>query len=234
MNPNRTELEKTLPSASQYLCQHLQQGLRRAGMNPSDADIILISRLVSDYFVNSEHGKHTALKLLNAEITDASYTKTYYPEGYYGNDAKAISYKDLKEYRGWIYKGKQGVPYNKVDIADRSPLKACEACGGMFPDGYCAQVIKTYNNGKEYMETRCNHCRAHSDEPRVRDTATITVCNKCVKTGCQYHPNKNKPYVADKHNLPASHRAAALLTGPTTAPTQPLVVPPGWDASVFG
>lgn len=231
MNQNRIEMEKTLPSASQYLCQHIQQGLARAGVSANQNDVILIARLVSDYFVNSEHGKHTALRLLNAEVTDASYTKTYYPEGYYGNDAKAISFKDLKEYRGWIYKNKIGVPFNKVDISDRAPLQACEACGGMFPPDFCTATVKTYNNGKEYLETRCNHCRAHSDEARVRETAAINTCHKCVKTGCQYHPNKNKPVVMN-NNFQASQRAAQVVASLPQPPTKE-VVPPGWDTSAL-
>lgn len=146
-------------------------------------------RSTIDYLSNTGEGKRVMLKLLKADIQEGCYTKQYYQAGGFGDPEKALDYRGIVEYKGWIYRGK-AVPHNAVEVIESAEKIACDHCGGLFPKSYCAQTTRVISNGREYLENICNHCRLHSDDLKVRDTANSKTCTECKITTCQFHPSK--------------------------------------------
>jgi hypothetical protein len=194
MTFRRRELEQTLPEANQQLCQYLWQLCNEAGAQISNSDLLFVGRIVADFLKNTENGKHMALTAVGADVRPASILKSYFQSGYLGDDTKKIDPRDLKEYRGFVYKGKYGVPYHQVDIDDREDADACDSCGMRFPVGYCLKPIEVKRaDGKGAVESRCNHCRLSSEHQNVRDSASSKTCTFCEKRKCEFHPNYKPP-----------------------------------------
>lgn len=192
----RIEVEKYLPEGSQYLCQHLWNKFAEAGIQISQDDIVFISRCVSDYIKNTQNGKHTALKLLNADLNNLSPLNTYYPEGHFGDDRRKIPAKDLVEFKGYIYQQSKSIPHHCVEVDDREDSVMCDKCGGKYPFGYCATEIEMEGPGQGFI-TVCNHCKTNSENPRLRSHGDVKKCDLCPKKTCEFHPKHfhtiNKP-----------------------------------------
>lgn len=222
MNYRRVEMEKKLPEASQYLCDFLKANLREAGIGAGDQDILFIGKLVSEYMLKTAPGKRTALKFLSASIKPASALKTYYRAGFFGDEAQRIPAAHLQEFRGWLYKDSLSVAFDKVEIEDKEDATVCESCGGRFPVDYCAIKLEMPKpNGTTRVEFICNHCRYHSDNPKVRDTGDQKTCAGCEKKICEFHP--------EHLNAPIGRSVMALP--PPRQHTTPVNValPPGWE-----
>lgn len=192
MNYQRRVMEATLPETSQYLCRHLWKKLHEAGISNIPAqDIEFIGRLVSDYFRNTAEGKITALKLLNAQVAGADYRNAYFPDGKAHDAANRIPHEDLMEYRGWIYKGSHSIPYNSVDVDQNGNLEACESTGILGPRDYCVKVVKVRGSGgRESLQSMSNYARLLSEDVDVRDTASMSKCERCFVKDCAYYPHK--------------------------------------------
>lgn len=166
---------------------------------PQNPNVQFIFKAFVDYLINSGDAKRVMLKLLNADVVEASYLKQYFPEGFYGEETKKLDYKGLVEYRGYIYKGKS-VAWRMIEVSEKPDLDRCEACNGNFPKVFCAQVIRS---GADKLSTLCNHCRLFSDDPRIRDSAIRKNCEECKVKTCQFNPKKNCPQKREEPPHPA-------------------------------
>lgn len=200
----RLEVTNKLPPAPQTMLEHSLSKCREAGFAVDSEDFKFIHRAVIDYLANTGEGKRVMLKILKASIAEAAYTKQYYQEGHRGDEEKQLDYRGLVEYKGWIYRGR-AVPHDAVDVWDKPDLESCDMCGGLFPRTHCVNTVKTFNNGKEYLENICNHCRLMFDDPKVRDTASRKTCETCVLVNCRYHPNKSAAAASVPSNTTPSH-----------------------------
>lgn len=239
MSIQRTEIEGALPPAPKTMLSHVHQLCIRAGVPITEASLLFAARAITQYLAETGEGKQVMLKLLNSTVVEGSYMKQYYPEGFFGEEAKKLDHRALIEYRGWIFKGK-AYPWQAVEIENRPDLEHCDGCGGKFPKAYCAKNVRVYSVGKERLDTLCNHCRLFSDDPKVRDTASQRVCGDCSATSCQFHPKKAQQIrtsqiaaqtaakKADEPPHPADDPTAQRLLPP---PTQ---VPPWYDDKRFG
>ena len=188
-SPRKQEMFNKLPPAPKTMLQHSADLCAQAGIALSEEDFYLLHRIVTDYLTKSpEAKKWVVAEILKATVTPATYTKQYYLEGHVGDEEKQLDYRELTEFKGWIYKGRSG-PYTAIDIYDKVDLEACEMCGGLFPRNHCVVTATTMNGGKEHLENMCNHCRLMYDSPKVRDTASHKTCETCVMTSCRYHPS---------------------------------------------
>lgn len=227
MNYRRQEMEKSLPEASQFLCKYLWQHLNEAGVRIPDEDILLIGRLVSAYVRDTDYGKKTFLKLLNAEVAQPSALKTYFKSGRPHDEQHRIKYSDLVEFKGWIYKGAVAIAHSKVDVDDREDAVVCDSCAGRFPADYCTKQVEVLKaSGQTREEVLCNYCRYHSENPRVRETGSASVCAACEKITCENHPRHAEP-MTDQN----TRHVVGLLqpgTGQNRIP-EGLPMPPGWE-----
>lgn len=188
-NSRWISLERELPSASPKFCAHLWNGLVAAGLRPDADEVKLIGQLVSHYIRDTQDGKETVFALLKTQVSSMSPLKTYFQSGHEGDQQYRIPATDLVEYRGYLHKRVKGVPHDMVSVIHKEELDGCDDCGALVPSDFCAKLVKTTQaNGKEHLQTVCNHCRAFSQDNRVRDEASKRVCVECPKLGCQHHP----------------------------------------------
>lgn len=190
MNVKMQKVAETLPPAPQTLLAHSWQKCLEAGINIPQEEFVFIHRAMIDYLNTTGEGKKVMLRILKADITEACYTKQYYQSGQVGDPEKALDYRGLIEYKGWVYRGK-AVPYSAVDIHDAMEKVHCDHCSGLFPKSYCNQTVRIVLGGKEYMENVCNHCRLFSEDPKVRETASSKTCGHCKVYTCSYNPERD-------------------------------------------
>jgi hypothetical protein len=207
----RRELDQTLPEASQYLCKYLWQMCQEGGVQISTQDLLFLGRSVTDYIRNTEQGKFTVFKILKTDFKPASNLKSYFQEGYLGDDARKINPQDLLEYHGYIFKRQHAIPYHSVDVDDREDNDVCDSCGTRTPVGYCLKPVEVLaKDGRFKVENRCNHCRFNSEQTSVRATGSSKTCDLCEKTTCEFHPKFVEKGVASPKQL--------SLTGKTADP----------------
>lgn len=218
MNTNRQNIEAKLPQIPQTLINHVTDLCKRAGVDigqvingvPQNPNVQFLFRSFVDYLTNSGDAKRVMLKLLRADVVEADYLKQYFPEGFYGEEAKKLDYRGLIEYRGYVYKGRS-VPWKMIEVSDKPDLERCEACSGNFPKTYCVQMVR---NGGDKLQTLCNHCRLFSDDSRTRDSAIRKNCEECKVKNCQFNPRKHYPAKMEEPPHPATvpmleHKPAA-------------------------
>lgn len=192
MNQNRQRMEAALPEASSNLCKFLWNKLAEAGVGVQQQDVVLIGRIVSDYFISTEEGKKTAIKFLKATVRPAPVEHAYYPAGNMRDSGKRLNTTELVEYRGWIYKGKHSAPYTSIDIDNNGGLEACETTGILGPKEYCIKTVKTYTrDGRDLLQNLSNYARLHSEDINIRSEAKFSTCRECKSLGCEYHPVKD-------------------------------------------
>lgn len=221
----RQDLEARLPNYSQFMRDHVWQMCQDARLDIRPNDFLLIMRMVASYF-QTERGMRTALTLLNSDIRPASTLKSYYKEGFRGDESERIPSGDLTEYRGWLVRrnGKvYAVKYSAIDVDDREDATICDACGARVPYDYCAKSVEAMKNGGYVKtETWCNHCRYNSEQPRIRETGSVVTCSKCEKTTCEFHPRHNEGLSG------STSVVAALPPGPSSGIPDNVPIPPGW------
>jgi len=192
MNGRRIELEKTLPGASKDFCDFVYGNLMEAGGRLSIEDMKLIGRLATAFF-KTEAGLRVLFKLLGVEPKPASILKTYFKAGQGRHDSVRIKANELHELQCWIYKNKLVVPNEKIEVTDQEETETCASCGGRFPADYCTKQVELFDkSGHSRMDFVCNYCRAHSDQPRIRETGSGQRCMSCEKITCDYHPRHSE------------------------------------------
>lgn len=222
MTPRRQQMERNLPEESKLFCQYLYQNLVQADIGLPDQDIRLIGKIFTSFIKDTAAGKRTALHLLRADLKPASVLKTYFKAGRDHSDENRIRSSDLQVYEGIIYKGVAGIPLNQVDVVEKEETRVCDSCGGWFPVDYCTRSVEVLKQtGQSRIEIRCNHCRAYSEDPKIRETGSLGTCGACEKLECEFHPRyverTSRPVVA---LLPAA--------GEGRIPAH-VSIPPGWS-----
>lgn len=193
------------------MLEHVWRRSQEAGISVKQDEFVFLCRAMTEYLAMAPQAKQVMLKLLSSTVVEGSYTKQYYPEGYFGSEEKRLDYRKLVEYRGYIYGGK-AVPWSAIEVQASPDLEACEGCGGSFPKTYCAQVVRVVSGTKEHLKTLCNRCRLHSDDTRVRDSASQKTCGSCKIETCQFHPRRHLVHKARLDEPP--HPATQKNSGP--------------------
>lgn len=192
MNQQRLEMERRLPQASPLLCHFLWNKLNEAGVRLPQEDIVLVAKLFGEYVTNTKEGKQTVMKMLGATQKPATIKDLFFPVGRRG-PGQEIKPQDLVHYSGWIYRGVTGIGEHQIEKVDGGNLEACESTGILGPKEYCIkQVIVHGQGGKEHLTNLSNYARLHSEDAKVRDTASAKVCTECPSQGCDYHPVRNQ------------------------------------------
>lgn len=215
MSQNQNPPEELRP-----LAEYIHQKHREAGVDLNREQVFFLMKMFMSFVKETPVGKHVVLWMLNIAAKPVSILKTYFKNGYDRADENRIRSTDLMEYSGYIYKGVASIAYSKVDVMDKEEAHMCDSCGGRFPADYCirqAEVLK--QSGHTRIETLCNHCRYHSENPKIRDTGSARICAGCEKTACEFHPNHVE---APPILLPPPPREFDRI--PDNMP-----IPPGWS-----
>jgi hypothetical protein len=155
---------------------------------------------VCEYFDSSEEGSD---QVVMASLTSARNIEKILPAMGADQNAGSIeeSYSivdqgqeipldpdDVIFYSG-VFVRNQPYPQRSL-IVETAEQLVCESCGILAP---CAEEAQVKPDEFQFM---CNYCRLHSEQPRIMQSGSHSVCRDCTKVSCAYNPNRENKLVA--------------------------------------
>jgi len=149
----------------------------------------MLSRIFVNYVENTTEGKKTVLKILKTEAKPVDRGNTYWVKGKEHFASGKVKPTDLTEFHGLIYQNRICLDPKSIEVEKNGNLEHCETTGILGPKDYCVITVKeTKAGGGEALVSMSNYARLHSQDMKIRDTASRSVCMECTSIMCDYHP----------------------------------------------